>query len=148
MGQQPNKNQRENYRDFCRQIPGARVPNMDHGALPETIERWWHEGLSPDLDPHRFDEWCDAFGLDRYYFCVGIGPARHLPAPFQEEVLEETEHTITKRHADGSIRQEGKPGTHQSIPHEIRPASLPADRRSGGVLLIGILIFQAGNAVF
>jgi len=60
--------------------------------------------------------------LDRYYYCIGIGPARWLPAPFKEEVLEETEHTITKRHGDGSIRQEGKPGTHQTIPHEIRPA--------------------------
>ncbi len=95
---------------------------MDHGALPEAIERWHQEGLNPDLDPHRFDEWCDVFGLDRYYYCVGVGPARHLPAPYKEEVLAETEHTITKRHADGSIRQEGKPGTHQSIPHEIRPA--------------------------
>jgi len=97
-------NQRENYRAFCRREAHARVPNMDHGALPEAIERWWREGMSPDLDPHRFDEWCDTFGLDRYYFCVGVGPARRLPAPFQEEVLDETAQTITKRHADGSIR--------------------------------------------
>ncbi len=115
-------NQHENYRAFCRREPGARVPNMDHGLLPAAIERWRREGLNPDLDPHRFDEWCDAFGLDRYYFCVGVGPARRLPAPFQPEVLEEAEHTVTRRHADGSICQEGKPGTHQTIPREIRPA--------------------------
>ncbi len=48
------------------------MPNMDHGLLPKALERWRREGLNPDLDPHRFDEWCDAFGLDRYYFCVGV----------------------------------------------------------------------------
>ena len=56
-------NQRENYQAFCRREPGARVPNMDHGALPAAIERWWREGMSPDLDPQPFvtPRWANRF---------------------------------------------------------------------------------------
>jgi hypothetical protein len=49
----------------------------------------------------------------------GRRPGR--PALFTEEILEETETTITKRQWDGAIIQDNK-GWHKSIPHEIRPA--------------------------
>jgi uroporphyrinogen decarboxylase len=111
---------RDHYRLFSARTPGVTPPNMDHGPGMATYERWLTEGLNPALDPRRYDEWCDAFGLDRYYLCVGGGePGR--PPLFQEEILEETETTITKRQWDGSIIQDNK-GWHKTIPHEIRPA--------------------------
>ncbi len=111
--------QREHYRAFCRREPGVRPPDMDNGPLMSAYERWLEEGLNPDLDPRRFDEWCDVFGLDRYYCCVGVGVSK--PPLFQEEILEETETTVTRRQTDGSVIQDNK-GWHKSIPHEVRPA--------------------------
>ncbi len=112
--------QRENYRRFIQGLPGANVPNLDNGPLMSTYERWLAEGLNPALDPRRYDEWCDAFGLDRYPLRL----AYHEPGPeplFAEDILEETQTTITKRRADGSIFQDNK-GYHKTIPREIRPA--------------------------
>lgn len=94
---------------------------MDHGPLSATVERWRQEGLSPHLDPTRYDEWCDAFGLDRYYLCISAPPSRSLPPPCQEEVLEETASTVTKRFCTGAIQQLGK-GAQRTIAHEIRAA--------------------------
>ena len=117
--------QRENYGAFSRREAGARVPNMDHGPLMTAYEHWLGEGLNPALDPRRYDEWCDAFGLDRYYTNVGIG-CTDKPPLFREEILEETDTTVTKRLADGSVVQDNK-GWHKTIPHEIRPAVVTRD---------------------
>jgi uroporphyrinogen decarboxylase len=112
--------QRERYRQFTARTRGVPPPNMDNGPLMAAYERWLTEGLNPELDPRRYDEWCDAFGLDRYYLCVSIGgPDR--PPLFNEEILEETETTVTRRQCDGSINRDNK-GWHKSIPQEIRPA--------------------------
>ncbi len=113
------RSDRENYRVFCARGAEARVPNMDHGPLMDAYERWLGEGLNPELDPRRFDEWCDAFGLDRYYCCVSAGVSK--PPLFEEEVLKETDTTVIRRMGDGSINQDNK-GWHKTIPHEIRPA--------------------------
>jgi hypothetical protein len=110
--------QREHYQRFSR---GERIapPNMDMGPSMPAYERWLSEGLNPGLDPRRYDEWCDAFGLDRYYNCVSVTlPSEPL---FTEQIFEETEDTVTLRRSDGSIIQDGK-GWHKSIPHELRPA--------------------------
>ncbi len=113
-------NQRERYRQFVDGTPGVKPPNMDNGPLMAAYERWLGEGLNPALDPRRYDEWCDVFGLDHYYLCVSVG-APVKPTLFKEEVLEETETTVTKRLGDGSIIEDNK-GWHKSIPHEVRPA--------------------------
>ncbi|MEI6519279.1 MAG: uroporphyrinogen decarboxylase family protein [bacterium] len=111
--------QREQYRAFCRREPGVCPPNMDNGPLMSAYERWLSEGLNPTLDPRRFDEWCDVFGLDRYYCCVNVGVSK--PPLFLEEILEETETIVTKRQTDGSVIRDNK-GWHKSIPQELRPA--------------------------
>ena len=84
-----------------------------------ACERWLTEGLNFHLDPRRYDEWCDAFGLDRWPTTVSVHLAR--ASLFEEAVLEETETTVTKRLSDGSIEQDNK-GSHKSIPHVVRPA--------------------------
>ena len=117
-------NLREQYRQVAGGRSGVKPPNMDNGPLLDAYERWQGEGLNPELDPRRYDEWCDAFGLDRYYFCVGVSAVK--PPLFQEEILEETETTVTRRMSDGSVNQDNK-GSHKSIPHEIRPAVTSRD---------------------
>ncbi|MBF0246244.1 MAG: hypothetical protein HQL31_13425, partial [Planctomycetes bacterium] len=111
--------QRERYRAFSRGDGGAKVPHIDNGPLMSAYERWLGEGLNHDLDPRNYDLWCDAFGLDRYYMNVEVGFAR-TPL-FEEEVLEETETTITRRKGDGAILKDSK-GSHKSIPPGLRPA--------------------------
>ncbi|MDD2711109.1 MAG: uroporphyrinogen decarboxylase family protein [Verrucomicrobiae bacterium] len=82
-----------------------------------TYERWLTEGLSPALNPQRYDEWCDAFGLDRWFMNVQLDRSRE--PLFSEVVLEESETTIIKRLSDGSVIQDNK-GWHKSIPRQIR----------------------------
>ena len=115
---------REHYRRFVHFEPGLQPPNIDNGPLLATYERWLGEGLRPTLDPRRYDEWCDAFGLDRYPLTVNVAlPRQPL---YEERVLAETDTTVTKRMSDGSVMQDNK-GSHKSIPHFIRPAVTTRD---------------------
>ena len=75
--------------------------------------------MAPRLDPRRYDEWCDAFGLDRYPLRLSYDSPRE--PLFREEVLAETDTTVTLRRSDGSVAQDAK-GYHKTIPREIRPA--------------------------
>ena len=117
-------NTREQYRQFLHFAPGVRPPNFDPGPLLSTWDRWKTEGLPPELDPHDYDTWCDAFGLDHWPLSVSYQPPR--PPLFAEQILEESETTVTKRMGDGSI-QEHKKGTLTTIPHELRPAVTTRD---------------------
>jgi hypothetical protein len=110
---------RERYRQHIHFVPGAPCPNIDPGPRLETYERWRGEGLAPDLDPRRYDEWCDAFGLDRYPLSLSVDLPREPLA--NAEILEETSDTVTRRKEDGSIIQESK-SLLKSIPHVVRPA--------------------------
>ncbi len=113
------RNIRQQYSDSLHFVPGVPPLNYEPGPLMDTYERWLEEGLTPDLDPRRYDEWCDALGLDHFPQSISIQLPR---APlFEEIVLEETETTITKRLSDGAIQQDSK-GWHRTIPHELRPA--------------------------
>ncbi len=115
---------RDRYRQLKRCEPGLQPPNMDHGPLLDTWERWLREGLNPNLDPRDYDAWCEAFGIDRYYCCVSIEPPRQ--PLFAEEILAESQRTVTRRQADGSIIEENK-STSKTIPHELRPAIVDRD---------------------
>lgn len=117
-------NQRERYRQYVHFAPGAPCPNIDAGPRLDTYERWLKEGLSPDLDPRRYDEWCDAFGLDRYPTGLSVEPLRE--PLFKAQVLEETADTVTRRQEDGSIIQEVRTSS-KSIPHTVRPAVVSRD---------------------
>ena len=115
----PTNNQRDQYRRFVHFAAGVPPPNIDTGPLLDTYERWLREGLNPGLTPYRENEWWDAMGLDRWPLRVLYEiPRKPL---FDEQVLEETATTFTRRRSDGSIFQDSK-GSHRSIPHEIRPA--------------------------
>lgn len=116
--------QRENFIRFANGIRGTAIPAIEPGPNLMAYERWLSEGLNPALDPRLYDEWCDAFGLDRYphYLSVKLNKA----PLYREEIIKETATTVTFRRDDGSIAEDNK-GTHKSIPHEIRPAVTSRD---------------------
>lgn len=111
--------QQEKFRRFAHGDRNAAIPNFEPGPLLSTYDRWLAEGLTPALDPHRYEEWCGAFGLDRHPLRLSITPKKE--ALYPEEIVDETATSVTIRRGDGSIIQDNK-GTHKSIPHEIRPA--------------------------
>lgn len=111
-------NQREKFHDFMINGQGA-PPHMEPGPLIATYERWKNEGLRNDLSPYQYDEWCDAFRLNHWYTVVKVN--RPVAPLFEEEIIEESGDTVTKRMNDGSISMNNKIGQ-QTIPHEIRPA--------------------------
>ncbi len=110
---------RDRSKQFTKGVKGVVPPNCEPGPLLDTYERWLQEGLSPDLDPRRYDEWCEAFGLD--YWPRSIVYRCGSASLYEETILEETASTVVKRLANGAIREENK-GSHGCIPHELRPA--------------------------
>jgi len=86
-----------------------RMPVVHWTGWPETIERWYGEGLPRDADIHEFlgtqPHWC------------GVGANLNLLPVFEEEVIEETAEYRVFRGGDGVICQDWK---HKScIPHFI-----------------------------
>jgi uroporphyrinogen decarboxylase len=84
-----------------------RVPHWEViGYWTETIERWWDEGLPPDVHLTAY------FGLDR---CQTVPTNTGLMPPFKDELISEDETTRVERGADGVLRRTLKKD-HQSIP--------------------------------
>lgn len=141
-----------------RREPGSQVYNQEWGPLLDTYERWLGEGLNPLLHPERFDEWCDAFGIDHWYTTVNI--CRPQKPLFKEEIIEETADTITERMPDGSVRCNSK-GHHRSIYYTVRNAitsieewerykdwmAVDASLPSGSVQNVKDAVKTAGNSV-
>ncbi|MCF7853323.1 MAG: hypothetical protein K9N51_00885 [Candidatus Pacebacteria bacterium] len=111
--------EREHFQHVARQDVKVAPTTIEPGPLVPTWERWRDEGLNPALDPHDYDEWCEAFGFDHWATSVSV--SRPKPPLYKKEILEETDTTYTMRREDGSIIQEMK-GEHKSIYHELRPA--------------------------
>jgi len=85
--------------------PVDRVPNWELGVWPH--ERWEKEGLDPTSLHWQWFPGERALGMDPrefVYFNGGMIP------PFEEEVLEEDERTVTFRDARGRVRQALKEG--------------------------------------
>ena len=86
-----------------------RMPVVHWTGWPETMERWYAEGLPRDVDPHEF--------FDAPHFWSGIWSNLELYPAFEEEVLEDTAEYRIFRGRDGVVCQDWK---HQScIPHYI-----------------------------
>ncbi len=95
------------------------MPSMEPGPLLSTWERWKKEGLNPELDPHDYRGWCQAFGWDNWPLSLSLEVERkHL---YQEEILSQDDRTVTKRGNDGSIIRHNR-GPHKTIPQLLRPA--------------------------
>ncbi|MHB1001497.1 MAG: uroporphyrinogen decarboxylase family protein [Armatimonadota bacterium] len=101
-----------NHRDLFNNIMHYgefdRMPVWHWTGWPETMERWYGEGLPRDVDP------CTYFDAT---WTAGIPVNLDLLPVFESEVLEETESYLLIRQGDGVIAQHSKKGS--SIPHYV-----------------------------
>jgi uroporphyrinogen decarboxylase len=86
-----------------------RTPNIHWATWPETLERWYEEGLPKGMNIHEFlgtqPHWC------------GVGVNVDIFPQFEEEVLEDTEEYRIFRGGDGVVQQDWKKKS--CIPHYI-----------------------------
>ena len=79
------------------------------GTWPETIERWKSEGYDPAKEP--------LFPRDRWEWQGGW----FFPnPPFEREVIEENDRTITYVNHEGILMRERKDQPHSSMPQFVR----------------------------
>jgi len=86
-----------------------RMPVLHWTGWPETLERWYQEGLPRDVNQHEFfaaQPWC----------CM-IWTNLSLHPSFEEKTIEETEAYRIFRDRDGVVQQQWK--GRSSIPHYI-----------------------------
>lgn len=84
------------------------APFQEIAFWPQTLERWHKEGLPRDVDTSLYANGNEFFGFERWEWIplnFGMVPS------FDEEVIEETNRYIIKRHKDGSITKALKEGT-------------------------------------
>ena len=93
-----------------------RVPLMEMGLWPETLDRWHHEGLPKWVTSIRHLE--DYLRLDRSFNVNWLPINGEIYPPFEERVLEETEEEQIVSDATGVIYRQRK--THKTIPQYIR----------------------------
>ncbi len=100
---------RELFREIMFYGTFDRMPVVHWTGWPETMERWYAEGLPRDVNIH------DVLGTKPHW--TGIGANLSLFPAFEEEVLKETDEYRIVRGADGVVMQDWK---HKScIPHYI-----------------------------
>lgn len=93
-----------------------RIPLMEMGVWPETLERWRHEGLPKWVTSIRHLE--DYLRLDRSFNVNWLEINGEVYPPFEERVLEETEQEQVISDATGAVYRQRK--THKTIPQYIR----------------------------
>ncbi len=86
-----------------------RMPVIHWTGWPETLERWYGEGLPRDVNIHEF--------LGTVPHWTGVGATLDLYPPFEEQVLEETDEYRIFRGGDGVVCQDWKQKS--CIPHYI-----------------------------
>jgi uroporphyrinogen decarboxylase len=117
-------NQRDRFLRYMSFEPVDRIPLMEMGVWPETLERWYHEGLPRWVRELRHLE--DYLGLDRSFNLNWLPINHEFEPPFEEEVLEETAEHELIRDKDGIICRRLKRG--RSIPQYVRfPLETEAD---------------------
>ena len=87
--------------------PIDRVPNWELGAWAQTRERWEGEGLDPASLHWQWFPGESTLGMDPREFIHYSGA---MIPPFDEEVIEEDERTVTYRDARGRVRRALKEG--------------------------------------
>jgi uroporphyrinogen decarboxylase len=96
--------------------PIDRVPLMEMGLWPETLERWHHEGLPKWVTCLRHLE--DYLQLDRSFNLNWLPINDLFYPPFEVEVLEETESELIIRDEAGVVLRQRK--SFKTIPQYIR----------------------------
>lgn len=99
------------YRELFQQImfdgDFDRMPVVHWTGWPETMERWYSEGLPRDANVHEF--------FDAVPMWAGVGVHLDLFPPFEEETLEDTPEYRIFRDGGGVIQQDWKQKS--CIPH-------------------------------
>ncbi len=117
-------NQRERFLKYMRFEPVDRIPLMEMGVWPETLQRWHHEGLPKWVTELRHLE--DYLLLDRSFNLNWLPINGEVYPPFEPEVLEETGENQVVRDANGVIYRQRK--HHKTIPQFLRfPVAGEAD---------------------
>lgn len=117
-------NQRERFLKYMRFEPVDRIPLMEMGVWPETLERWHHEGLPKWVTELRHLE--DYLRLDRSFNLNWLPISVDVYPPFEPEVLEDREEDQIVRDENGIVYRQRK--HHRTIPQFIRfPVENEAD---------------------
>jgi len=104
-----------------------RIPLMEMGVWPETLESWHRQGLPERVTCLRHLE--DHLHLDRSFNMNWLPINHDVYPPFEEKVLEETEEELVMSDANGVLYRQRK--HHKTIPHYIRfPIRNEADYES------------------
>jgi uroporphyrinogen decarboxylase len=109
-------NERERFLRYMHFQPVDRIPLMEMGLWPETIERWHQEGLPKWVTSIRHLE--DYLRLDRSFNVNWLEINGEIYPPFEEKVLKETEEEQVISDANGVIFRQRK--SHKTIPNYIR----------------------------
>jgi len=117
-------NQHDRFINYMQFKPVDRVPLMDMGTWPETMDRWHHEGLPKWVtDLHQLG---DHLQLDVSFNCNWLPINDQIYPYFEAQVLEETESEQIVRDAMGVIFRQRK--YHRTIPQYLRfPVENEAD---------------------
>ena len=85
-----------------------RVPNYELGLWPQTVDRYYDEGLPRDVLHLNWFDGEPYFKVDRRAFApINVT----MVPPYDEEVLEESARYVVTRHANGIVRKGLKEGT-------------------------------------
>jgi len=109
-------NERERFLKYMQFETVDRIPLMEMGVWPETLERWHHEGLPKWVASLRHLE--DYLGLDRSFNVNWLPINDGVYPPFEVTVIEETQEEQTIRDETGVTFRQRK--HHATIPHYIR----------------------------
>lgn len=109
-------NERERFLRYMHSEAVDRIPLMEMGFWPETLERWHSEGLPKWITSIRHLE--DYLNLDRSFNINWLEINHEVYPPFEERVLEENEAEQIISDANGVIYRQRK--THKTIPNYIR----------------------------
>ncbi|UCF16554.1 MAG: hypothetical protein JSW59_03660 [Phycisphaerales bacterium] len=109
-------NERQRFLQYMHSEPVDRIPLMEMGLWPETLDRWHHEGLPRWVTSIRHLE--DYLRLDRSFNVNWLEINGEVYPPFEERVLEETEAEQVISDATGVIYRQRK--CYKTIPNYIR----------------------------
>lgn len=117
-------NERERFLRYMHFESVDRIPLMEMGVWPETLERWHNEGLPRWVTSIRHLE--DYLRLDRSFNVNWLPINQEVYPPFEEKVLADSESEQVISDATGAVYRQRK--THKTIPNYIRfPIESEAD---------------------
>lgn len=105
----PSDSARERFRRVMKFQNVDRIPNCEIGPWPETLQKWYGEGMAMRLSTSACWSGQPFFGLDPLYLWANAICKGPIP-PFETKVFEETDTYIVQRHANGVVRKSLKTG--------------------------------------